>query len=274
METSQVLDLLYDINRKPRLDTKMRYDIRSPVPSISPVPELEDDIDELEDVLSYNPLRKLSQLDQIIPHTSMTDLPSDPKEQKALEGLQDLIEDEPTGYLSPTHEEEYLAAVDAHEEKPRDYAPTQQRAYDGPAGPWSTRDASAAAANNPVSVYNWLRKHMPDSLETNEKGAGPGNNKEDKTGAKPAPTKVMPKRASVGAKHEYGDVLDDDGTAVRQTPEVSTPSGSGRGRKRALADDDGAYRPKGGSGRKKKKMSVSEKSGIAGLPASETAPDS
>lgn len=202
-------------------------------------------------------------------------MPSDPQEQKGLEGLQDLIEDEPTGYLSPAHEEEYLAAVDAHEEKPRDYAPNQQRSYDGPTGPWSTRDPTAAAANNPVSVFNWLRKHMPDSLETTEKGVGPAS-KDDKTGSKPAPTKVMPKRASVGAKHEYGDVIDDDGTVVRQGPEVHTPGGSGKGRKRAIAEEDGAYRPKGGSGRKKKKMSVGDKSERAlGLPvAHEPAPES
>ena len=96
------------------------------------------------------------------------------------------------------------------------------------------------AVRNPVSVYNWLRKHQPQVfLQDNELNS-----------EKPAKTtgSRTSKRASVAIKQEP-ELYDDDGIAIDMG---ATPRGK---RKR---DDDGGYRPKGGNSRPAKRKKDEE----------------
>ena len=110
------------------------------------------------------------------------------------------------------------------------------------------------ALRNPVSVYNWLRKHQPQVfLQDNEIQSD-----------KPArgTTSRASKRASAPIKQEP-EFYDDDGIAV-------DTGSSLRGKRKR--DDDGGYRPKGGNSRpaKRKKDESTSSAKKAKKPVSAT----
>jgi IEC3 subunit of the Ino80 complex, chromatin re-modelling len=149
----------------------------------------------------------------------------------------------PNGYPSPLEEQSYLDGLDAYLDgnasMPRPFAAAR-------AGERSTEKDKEMALKNPVSVYNWLRKHQPQVfLQDNEMHAE-------------KPSRLATSRASkrVSVVKQEPELYDEDGIAI----DVGSSS---RGKRKR--DDDGGYRPKGGNGRpmkrKKEEGSTSAKKG-------------
>lgn len=132
------------------------------------------------------------------------------------------------GYFTPEHETEYYLALDA---KLGDEAAATQlaRIPDRPTFAERERDLSM---RNPASVYNWLRRNQPQTLQDNEIAS-------EKSASRPSNQRSS-KRAPAQRKDE--DMYDEDGTEAHPTPKNK--------RKR---EEDTGYRPKGGSSRSKKK---------------------
>ena len=159
----------------------------------------------------------------------------------------DLDEDTPTGYLSPDHEDDFLSNLDVS----LGVAPLDSR----PIPPQLPAKSSArdkekeAMLRNPVSVYNWLRKHHPQVFLQDESNA---EKPTQKNAAKPSPKPSNPtkssKRISVAPKQEQ-EILDEEGFLVEVNLDVPVKAK----RKR----DDEPYRPKGGSSRPTKKKKTS-----------------
>lgn len=145
------------------------------------------------------------------------------------------------GFPTPREEERYLEDLDSYL---NGNAPAPRPSSAARGGERSSEKEREMALKNPVSVYNWLRKHQPQVfLQDNEAHS-------EKPTTRPAAR--ASKRAST-VKQET-DLYDEDGIAID-----AGPSAKGK-RKR---DDDGGYRPKGGNGRsvrrKKEDGSVSAK---------------
>ncbi|KAJ5801366.1 uncharacterized protein N7518_003434 [Penicillium psychrosexuale] len=131
------------------------------------------------------------------------------------------------GYFTPERETEYYLALDA---KLGDEAAATQlaRIPERPTFAERERDLSM---RNPASVYNWLRRNQPQTLQDNEIAS-------EKSASRPS--NRSSKRAPAQRKDE--DMYDEDGTEAQPTPKNK--------RKR---EEDTGYRPKGGSSRSKKK---------------------
>lgn len=144
----------------------------------------------------------------------------------------DLAEASPTGYLSLEHEEEYLNALDAAlEGRPiPDSHPIR-----------SNEREKDLALRNPMSVYNWLRKHQPQVFLQDSDSAP------DKPVQKVVGTSKAPRRSNVVPKVEQ-EVIDEEGFLLSGSLEA--PARSKRKR------EDEPYRPKGGSSRPAKKKRV------------------
>ena len=186
-----------------------------------------------------NKPKVLAQLDNT-PHTTLDsvlpdNLPSD------------LDEDTPTGYLSPDHEDEFLSNLDVTlGDAPLDSRPRMPLQLGKP----SARDKEREALlRNPVSVYNWLRKHHPQVFLQDESSTDkPPPKQAAKSSPKPLnPTKGS-KRTSAAPKQEQ-EILDDEGFLVEGNLDVPVKAK----RKR----EDEPYRPKGGSSRSTKKKKTS-----------------
>jgi hypothetical protein len=144
--------------------------------------------------------------------------------------------DSTLGFLSPEHEIEYSFALDSQLEGTS--ALTQLTKSGDKLSP-TERDREAAL-RNPVSVYNWLRKHQPQVfLQDNEASS-------EKPGARAVNTRTS-KRAAAQVRKE--DLYDEDGILL----DIGTSGGGGSTRGKRKRDEDAGYRPKGGSGRSKKK---------------------
>ncbi|CAL5866585.1 uncharacterized protein PFLUO_LOCUS794 [Penicillium psychrofluorescens] len=133
------------------------------------------------------------------------------------------------GYLTPEHETEYYLTLDA---KLGDEAAAAQveRMPDPPTFAERERDANN---RNPASVYNWLRRNQPQTLQDNEAAS-------EKSTSRPSNQRAAAKRATAQARKD--EEMDEDGTDAHPTPKNK--------RKR---EEDAGYRPKGGSSRSKKK---------------------
>lgn len=271
---SQLLDLLLDVNESNRIPLNLRYDLRSPPPDASAVPALIPDqppsrandansaraalqeamVDlangqitprtyrEFEVQLLHTmnkPSKTLGELGET-PHTTLTsvtphDLPSD------------LDEDTPAGYLSPTHEQEFLSNMDNYiENAPPDSQPI---VYTKTSRATEKEKDKEAQLRNPVSVYNWLRKHYPSVFlqdEPNLEKTSPRH--VVKASPKPARDSRSTKRSSAALKLEQ-EIIDDEGYVIGGSLEV--PPRNKRKR------EDEPYRPKGGASRSTKKKKVS-----------------
>lgn len=144
-----------------------------------------------------------------------------------------------SGCLSAKEEELYIEGLDSFldgkSSTPRPYAANslgsrnQDRATDR---------EKEMQLRNPVSVYNWLRKHQPQVFLQDNEG-------HSEKSAKPAPSRSSRRApASSGPTKQEHELYDEDGIAL----EVGT---SGRGKRKR--DDDSVYRPKGGSSRPSKR---------------------
>jgi hypothetical protein len=160
-----------------------------------------------------------------------------------------------SGFPAPKEEERYLEELDAL----MDGSATSRSAgvMAGAAVDRLSEKDRETALKNPVSVYNWLRKHQPQVfLQDNEPQA-------EKASARSATSRASKRGSTVKQEPE---LYDEDGIAIDVT------AGSRGKRKR---DDDGGYRPKGGSGRpsKRKKEEGSGSAKKSKRPSTNTASD-
>jgi hypothetical protein len=265
----QLLDILLELNDQTRINPRLRFDLRNLSPADTAVPSLElgpashvikqqlqalrDDLargtitpedyatraDQLHRAQSIqHTVKSLASLEHKVPHTTRQDFADHP-----VPGI-DISEHAP-GYMSPTHEEEYLLATDQlleqpgfdqslHHGRPIRLASAQP--------PLSEKDLTV---RNPDSVYNWLRKHQPQVFLQDKDGAHHENLSEKSAAPKATKASAKAKRESAIGTPGPRDHHDDDDSAAPET-------GKGR-RKTGGGDDDTAYRPKGGSSRPTKR---------------------
>ena len=256
-KNSQILELLLSMNETARLPATFRYDLRTlsemEAADLSLPTDLtpEQSLHELREELAsgaitadeyarkaerlhnsqqVQPLRSLASLEAKVPHT--TDVPEPP-----IDGI-DLTETAP-GYMTPSHEEEYLLASDLaiaeNGFNPQDGRPLRVSAQTPP----SEKDLTI---RNPSSVYNWLRKNQPQVFLQDKDTTQHTENLSEKSTAKSGNAGGRGKRQSAahGTPGPKTDHEDDDASFIPET---------GKSRKSKGGDDDGAYRPKGGSSR-------------------------
>ncbi len=149
----------------------------------------------------------------------------------------DLSSETPPGYLTPTHEDDYLFTLDSHLGNapilPRVNVSTNN-IRSGDRGPEKEKEIQV---RNPVSVYNWLRKHQPQVfLQDNEVITEKANSR---SGNLSKPTK----RPSIAVKPEH-ELIDEDGFLLNDSV------GSAKSKRKR---EDEPYRPKGGSSRPSKR---------------------
>jgi hypothetical protein len=258
---SQILELLYELNRCPQVPSWLRYDLQPPgsvakkghpknmengqqamYDSATASAMLREARQELRiGEITISDYQRLS--DSILespgfaPQKSFVSLSKNgpPASYVTSEQVRDSHAQTASGFPSSNQEEQYLQGLDAYlagsATAPRAFAHNVAgRNIDR----GMERDREMAL-RNPVSVYNWLRKHQPQVfLQDNELQSD-----------KPArsATARTSKRASATTKQEV-EPYDDDGIAV----DVGNTS---RGKRKR--DDDGGYRPKGGNSRPTKR---------------------
>ncbi|KAL2022019.1 hypothetical protein VTK56DRAFT_6259 [Thermocarpiscus australiensis] len=306
VQKDRLLDLLLDVNNSPQIPPEKRIDLSLDPPS-----------DEDELCLGIDrpstpapgpaPLTSYKNLLQEVPHFTFSD---------AAERFPELFADLQAGRDSPAdpaqgqpHPPTFLTADDIDNyiweidtrlaDKEGDkfellptLAPLARTTNPSASGRDSQRDF---ALRNPVSVYNWLRKHAPKTFlqdaehhkdkdkDTTTKDSGDeggGSARRGKGERAPRGTgTTRSKRASAAhsraaaaaaaAAESLDDFDDEFGYAGALTPSTVTggggaggSTGAAKGKRKRAVDDDPGYRPKGGSSRpakKKKKSSSSEK---------------
>ncbi|KAL8720870.1 MAG: hypothetical protein Q9225_002349, partial [Loekoesia sp. 1 TL-2023] len=256
-QIDQLLDLLLDLNASDRVPAPLRYTL-SPTPSASAVPSLEPDdppqpssssrmdaytaasnleeahllfsrgqisparYQEIEAQLHpyiYDPT-PLESLFSRVPHTILESLSADTSSM-------DLSSSENPTYLTSSHEDAYLNQLDAAISS---YSTDQENVpYIAPKKehPASVRDTHKdLSIRNPVSAYNWLRKHKPDlfaSMQISDLGLSePGQERKPKPSPKPNTSHPSGTRGGAG-KREKGsgvylkpepEMLDDEGNVI------------------------------------------------------------
>lgn len=266
---SQILEVLLDMNDAARLPANLRFDLRElseidaaiPALAVDPDPEvIQQKLQELRADLSNGIItaeeyarkadqlhtskpivttRTLAALLAKVPHT--TEFPN-----PVPDGLE--LGEHAPGYMSPSHEEEYLHATDVALADPSIYDPDS---HDGrplritPAHP--IPNEKDLTIRNPDSVYNWLRKHQPQVFLQDKDPQHPENMSE-KSSARPGNASRGGKRQSAVAATTPGPKTDHElpDEDVGFIPETGTSGAKG---KRGGKEDDTAYRPKGGSSR-------------------------
>ncbi|KAL9638938.1 MAG: hypothetical protein Q9164_001247 [Protoblastenia rupestris] len=289
-QNDQLLDLLLDVNDSTRVPSRLRYDLRSPPPDKTAVPDLMPDHSppayqdvqnaqsalqearlELQsgqiDLQSYK--EQEAALSEIIDHrqslndlskTSHSNLQCVPPELLP----PDLIEDAPISYLSPAHEEEYLLTMDAYLDNPH---PEDQPLPPRLSRPTDREREREIQLRNPVSVFNWLSKHRPkvfldDDISHDKPAKVPRKSSPKPPSSTPAPPRLSVKREKAGAllpKPEE-ELLDEDGFLIG----IALEEGGGSLKKRKRGQEDNAYRPKGGGSKKRKRASTKTSNGGSG----------
>ena len=294
------------MNEKAKVPPQLRYDLRSPTPNASDVPGLEPDTDPIESQEITNAKAALREARSELDHHQITlneyreaesslmtiidssHAISTPRTLSDLSRIShtklaavpasgmpaELVEQSPTGYLSPAHEEEYLLALDNHiASAPPDVQPLVPR----PFHPSDREKEREAQIHNPVSVYNWLRAHSDNKpvqqdldkepVLSNTTTAEPSSHKAKSSPKPPSSagngsSKPSRKRASSSLTQRQEpeeELLDDEGFVIGGGSEA--PSIKGK-RKR---DGDDAYRPKGGSSKSRKKTKGSSGAAVRRL---------
>ncbi|KAL8928581.1 MAG: hypothetical protein Q9208_001815 [Pyrenodesmia sp. 3 TL-2023] len=301
-QNDQLLDLLLDLNESNRIPAPLRYTL-SPTPSASAVPSLEPDdpippshlsqarsasanlheahvlfsrgqisparyneISAQLDSILHNPTR-LSSLFAQTPHTTRESITADQLERDFTPA--------DTIYLTAAHEDAYLNTLDAaiassHHDLDATFAALKKE--NAPSVKDNLKDLSV---RNPVSAYNWLRKHKPElfaSMQLNDLGMPePGQERKPKPSPKPNTSHPGGVKGSAAKRERKSEVnpkvepemLDDDGNVIGGILEATEMAGIGRGGKRKRGEDD-AYRPKGGSSRPGKRKRAGTGGGRGG----------
>ncbi|KAH7083040.1 IEC3 subunit of the Ino80 complex, chromatin re-modelling-domain-containing protein [Paraphoma chrysanthemicola] len=264
----QLLDMLLDINEQTRAPARLRFNLDPPgiaVPAdAGPDPEmirrqLQDlraaaadgiispeeftlQADRLHNSHAIRQtLKSLASLEARVPHTTKADFADQP-----VDGI-DLAEHAP-GYMSPAHEEEYLAALDQVLADPSFDVTIQQGRPIRTAATHPPLSEKDLTVRNPDSVYNWLRKHQPQVFLQDKDAAHHENMSEksapNKGGA--SSRKSIKRESAIGGGTPAPRENDDEDSNFGEA------GGKGR-RKTGGGEDDTAYRPKGGSSRPTKR---------------------
>lgn len=251
--SSQLLQLLVDLNSFPQIPPLLRYDLKTPTERESADQEAKPLISEEEGHLELRKARSQLQAGEIDTARYRDIEASLLKSSAFMPGVfySSLLENAPPSaqsgkkphassgaseaYLSTKQEEHYLQALDAF----LDGINTNPRSH--AANSLGTRNAERTTEReretqlrNPVSVYNWLRRHQPQVfLQDNE----PGSEKVSRATGSRSSTRKSAGKETVKQEPE---LYDEDGIALE--------IGSSSKGKRKL-DNDGGYRPKGGNAR-------------------------
>ncbi|KAI1650143.1 IEC3 subunit of the Ino80 complex, chromatin re-modelling-domain-containing protein [Daldinia loculata] len=239
IENDRLLDLLFDINESPQIPFERRIDL-----------SLEDDDDDNDSDATQKPTRSLRRLEEDVPHRSFA---------ATVEQYPEILDDleprdpqiHPTSFLTADDVDEYLHELDTRLGlKPK---PTLAPSAIGKEIP---NPAANFALRNPTSVYNWLRRHAPktflqDLEKEKDKDKGKdkddGHDKEDDGRKRKGGGTARNKRQSAVSRKEKekeaAESMDWDDDAGYDAP--------AKGKRKR--DDDGGYRPKGGSSRPTKK---------------------
>lgn len=141
------------------------------------------------------------------------------------------------GFLDPDEEAKYLDALDSQFEG-SSATPFRSNQRSEPSAADTEKEASL---QNPVSVYNWLRKHQPQVfLQDNEPNP-------EKVPSRPSNARGTKRSAAQMRKEE--DFYDEDGIAL----DLDTAAVASNPRGKRKRDEDGGYRPKGGASRSRKR---------------------
>lgn len=267
-QNDQILDLLLSLNETARIPAPLRYDLRTlaetdpslptglnPEPIQQRLHELRADLtngiitpeeyaestESLHSSHQLGPMIALAKLEATAPHTVT---PPEPP----VDGI-DLTDAAP-GYMSPTHEEEYLLSLDiamaeqGYDPDSKDIRPVRTV----PIHPAPTE--KDLTVRNPDSVHNWLRKNQPQVF-LQDKDSGNPEIVSEKSTARTTNTGGRGKRQSAahGTPVPKTEHEDDDGFV----PETGTAVAPTKNRKSKGGEDDGAYRPKGGNSRPSKR---------------------
>lgn len=298
LENDAILDLLMDLNDpKNAPNKKLIIDLESKLPGMTALPDLppklpampEDDFDEADEAykegfkdylktlayakkgeevdwkgesLTVGMGTSLAKLMATVPHQpfevtsrppSVAGIPLIPanmaKDLEITKGKPD-----PVAYISAERYDEYLSKLDTKLGlKP---APTLNTTNPDfvPAPPHlSDRDLEF---KNPSSVYNWLRTNKPNIFLQDSEPAS----LIEKAATKPGALRGAGKRAVLPApsKPDAFEIVEEDGLDYNTSIGV-VPNSKEKGKRKRVSDEDGGYRPKGGSSRPKKKRSDSGK---------------
>ena len=281
---SQLLDLLLDINESTKVLPHLRYDLRSPTPDASAVPALEPDLSpygpseiettraaleeakqdlyagqitpaafktmEAEFHAILNRTNSLANLSRV-QHTT-------PDIVSAAVMPKDLLQEAPIGYMTPSHEDEFLSALDTYLANLHPDAPPM---LPRPYRPTDREREKDMQLRNPVSVYNWLREYRPkvflqdprpeEKESAPEKVSSVSESAGHKASPKPPSSSSTAKRRSAAVPKQETEpepeILDDEGNVIGGAG-IDAPAPKSK-RKR----EDDAYRPKGGSSKPRKR---------------------
>lgn len=246
---SQLLGLLVELNNAPQVPKRLRYDL-TPASAPKDIAKTASSLDEeaahetlrsardrvqkgemttseyesmqseLLNTTLFAPSKKYSSLMKIARVTPKHIDSSD--EGNVSSGV---------GTLTIRQEEQYLKSLDAF----LDGQNTNPRSH--VASSLGSRNAERTAdrerefqQKNPVSVYNWLRKHQPQVFLQDHEAPG------DKS-SKPAGSRISKRTTGGKDIKQENELYDTDGIAVEY-------GASAKGKRKR--DDDGAFRPKGG----------------------------
>ena len=254
-QTDQMLELLAELNAMPHIPKSTRFDLRPRYEASKIKSEIESQVKTEEDGhLALRKGRYQLQLGQIgvseYEDLKASVMHSDPflAEASYAELLktsllparmqtasEESISDGLNPYLPAREEEQYLQSMDAYI---NGSALTPRSHVTSTAKMTSAELNRETQLKNPVSVYNWLRKHEPKVfLQDHE----PATEKAPKAVASRV-SKRNTNRDSI-VKQEP-ELYDEDGIAV-------DTNGAGKGKRKR--DEDGGYRPKGGNSRPSKR---------------------
>ncbi|EXJ67120.1 uncharacterized protein A1O5_09767 [Cladophialophora psammophila CBS 110553] len=250
-QTDQLLQLLVELNSCPQVPQRLRYDLRSPAEGGSGDKNLKPPVSEEDGHLGLRKARTQLQAGEITlaryreievallktpefaPSRSYASLLSmAPTPAQSFEKM-DPSNAVSCSLLSTKQEEQYLQGLDAFLEGtatiPRPHV----------ANSLGNRNAEKTAEReretqlkNPVSVYNWLRKHQPQVfLQDNEAST----EKTPRATGSRSSTRKSANKESLKLEQEY---YDEDGIALDNGSTL-------RGKRKR--DADGGYRPKGGN---------------------------
>lgn len=223
------MDLLLDINESPQIPPERKINLDP------------DGADDTDDETSPRPTKSLRRLVDEVPHQCFSEVVD--SYPKIIEELQpDDPNVYPTAFLTAADVDNYIAEIDSRlglKAKPAVPPPATDL----------RKSATNFALRNPTSVYNWLRRHAPKTfLQDLEKDKDrEKHHDEDGGGKRKGGGARGSKKQSAAHRKEAGEPVEWDEEAAND----SQPFGSVRGKRKR--DDDGGYRPKGGSSRPTKR---------------------
>ncbi|KAI4597517.1 hypothetical protein KJ359_004219 [Pestalotiopsis sp. 9143b] len=228
-ENDRLMDLLLDINESPQIPPERKINLDP------------DGADDTDDETSPRPTKSLRRLVDEVPHQCFSEVVD--SYPKIIEELQpDDPNVYPTAFLTAADVDNYIAEIDSRlglKAKPAVPPPATDL----------RKSATNFALRNPTSVYNWLRRHAPKTfLQDLEKDKDrEKHHDEDGGGKRKGGGARGSKKQSAAHRKEAGEPVEWDEEAAND----DQPFGSVRGKRKR--DDDGGYRPKGGSSRPTKR---------------------